>query len=75
MAARVKLEKTKYSGICRRPGANGDSFVVIYRHNGKQKWETFSTITAARKAKAARATDIERGGFQGSRDHPGRVRA
>ena len=63
MAERVKLEKTKYTGIYKRPGKK-ETYIIIYRANGKQVWETYSTITAARKAKAARTTDRDRGEFQ-----------
>lgn len=53
------LEKTRTPGVYKR----GSRYVVPYRVNGKQRWETFSTEGEARRAKAARQTDIERGEF------------
>lgn len=53
------LEKTRTPGVYKR----GSRYVVPYRINGKQRWETFSTESEARRAKAARQTDIDRGEF------------
>ena len=39
--------------------------MIAYRENGKQRYETFRTLDEARRAKAARETDIERGEFEG----------
>ena len=64
MADRIPLEKTNYPGVYKRPGKRGDTFVVIFRHNGQPKWESFSSLATARKAQAARKTDISRGEFQ-----------
>jgi len=38
--------------------------VFSYRVDGKQRWESCRTIDEARRLKAARATDIERGEFE-----------
>src|SRR5829696_4745922 len=48
MAAR--MEKTKTPGIYKR----GSRYAFSYRHNGKQRWESFRTLDAARRAKRAR---------------------
>jgi integrase len=52
--------KTKTPGIFKR----GSRYVVVYRVEGKQKWESFRTLDEARRAKSARTTDIERGEFE-----------
>ena len=56
----AKLEKTRTPGIFKR----GGRYVFSYRVDGKQRWESCRTIDEARRAKAARATDIERGEFE-----------
>jgi integrase len=56
----AKLEKTRTPGIFRR----GSRYVFSYRVGGKQKWESCRTLEEARRAKAARTTDIERGEFE-----------
>src|ERR1700722_1258686 len=56
----AKLEKTRTPGISRR----GGRYVFSYRVDGKQRWESCRTIDEARRLKAARATDIERGEFE-----------
>src|SRR4051812_38874022 len=38
--------------------------VFSYRVEGEQKWESARTLDEARRAKAARTTDIERGEFE-----------
>lgn len=53
--------KTKHPGIYKR----GARYMIAYRANGKQRYETFRTLDEARRAKSARATDIERGEFDG----------
>jgi integrase len=53
--------KTKHPGIYKR----GSRYMIAYRENGKQRYETFRTLDEARRAKSARATDIERGEFEG----------
>jgi integrase len=58
MAAR--LEKTKTPGIYRR----GSRYVFVYRADGKQRWETCRTLDEARRAKAARSTEVARGEFE-----------
>jgi len=62
------LEKTKHPGIFKRKTSRGDlRFVVIYYVGGRQKRETVGTLKAARKLKAARTTDRDRGElFEGS---------
>ena len=54
------LEKTRTPGIYKR----GSRYVFSYRVNGKQHWESSRTLEEARRAKAARQTDIGRGEFE-----------
>jgi integrase len=56
----AKLEKTRTPGIYKR----GNRYVFSYRVNGKQRWESNRTLDEARRAKAARTTDIGRGEFE-----------
>jgi len=56
----AKLEKTRTPGIFKR----GSRYVFSYRVSGKQRWESCRTLDEARRMKAARATDIERGKFE-----------
>jgi integrase len=56
----ARLEKTRTPGIFKR----GSRYVFSYRVDGKQRWESCRTIDEARRLKAARATDIERGEFE-----------
>jgi hypothetical protein len=56
----AKLEKTRTPGIFKR----GSRYVFSYRVDGKQRWESCRTLDEARRAKAARATDIGRGEFE-----------
>jgi integrase len=56
----AKLEKTRTPGIFRR----GSRYAFSYRVNGKQKWESCRTLDEARRAKAARTTDVGRGEFE-----------
>jgi integrase len=56
----AKLEKTRTPGIFKR----GSRYVFSYRVDGKQRWESCRTLDEARRAKSARATDIERGEFE-----------
>jgi integrase len=56
----ARLEKTRTPGIFKR----GSRYVFSYRVDGKQRWESCRTLDEARRAKAARATDIERGEFE-----------
>src|SRR5580698_9721669 len=53
----AKLEKTQTPGIFKR----GSRYVWSYRVDGKQRWESARTLDDARKAKQAKATDINRG--------------
>jgi integrase len=55
MAAR--LEKTRTPGIYRR----GSKYVVVYWVDGRQKRESAATMDAARRLKAARLADRNRG--------------
>ena len=54
------LVKTKTPGIYKR----GSRYVFSYRVDGKQRWESCRTLDDARRAKAARHTDIGRGEFE-----------
>jgi len=54
------LVKTKTPGVYRR----GSRYVFSYRVEGKQRWESCRTLEEARRAKAARHTDIGRGEFE-----------
>jgi integrase len=54
------LVKTRTPGIFKR----GSRYVFSYRLNGKQRWESCRTLEDARRAKAARQTDIGRGEFE-----------
>lgn len=56
----AKMEKTRTPGIYKR----GSRYVFAYRVDGKQRWESCRTLDEARRAKAARATDIGRGEFE-----------
>src|SRR5436190_10070265 len=56
----AKLEKTKTPGIFKR----GSRYVFSYRVAGKQRWESARTLEEARRAKAARTTDVGRGEFE-----------
>jgi integrase len=59
----AQLEKTNHPGIYKR----GNRYVVVYYVNGGQKRETVGTMKAARKLKAARTADRDRGElFEGS---------
>lgn len=51
--------KTRTPGVFKR----GSRYAITYRINGRQKWETFRTMDEARRAKAARSADIDRGEF------------
>jgi integrase len=56
----AKLERTRTPGIFKR----GSRYVFSYRVNGVQRWESCRTLEEARRAKAARQTDIGRGEFE-----------
>lgn len=56
----AKMEKTRTPGVYKR----GSRYVFAYRVDGKQRWESCRTLDEARRAKAARATDIGRGEFE-----------
>jgi len=58
MAAR--MEKTRTPGVFKR----GSRYVFSYRVDGKQRWESCRTMDEARRAKAARTTDVGRGEFE-----------
>jgi hypothetical protein len=60
------LVKTKTPGIYKR----GGRYVYSYRLDGKQRWESCRTLDEARRAKAARLTDIGRGDFEVRADAP-----
>jgi hypothetical protein len=54
------LVKTKTPGIYKR----GSRYYFSYRVDGRRHWETCRTLDEARRAKAARQTDIARGEFE-----------
>ncbi len=56
----AKMEKTRTPGVYKR----GSRYVFAYRVDGRQRWESCRTLDEARRAKAARATDIGRGEFE-----------
>lgn len=56
----AKLIRTKTPGIYKR----GSRYVFSYRVGGRQHWESCRTLEEARRAKAARQTDIDRGEFK-----------
>jgi integrase len=56
----AKLERTRTPGIFKR----GSRYVFSYRVAGRQHWESYRTLDEARRAKAARQTDIGRGEFE-----------
>jgi integrase len=53
----AKMVKTATPGIFKR----GSRYVFSYRVDGKQRWESARTLNAARKARDARVTDVDRG--------------
>lgn len=55
----AKMETTRSPGIYKR----GSRYVVVYRVNGKQHKESARTFEEARRLKAARTTDRDRGEF------------
>lgn len=55
----AKMERTKTPGIYKR----GSRYVVGYRINGRQKWESAPTYKAARAIKARREADRDSGEF------------
>lgn len=53
--AGAKLETTRHSGIFKRDGARGTTYVVVYRDaSGRQRKETAATLEDARKVKRRR---------------------
>lgn len=57
----AKMERTRHPGIFRR----GSRYVVAYRADGVQRWESARTLDEARRLKAARTADRDRGELQG----------
>ena len=53
----AKLEKTRTPGVFKR----GSRYVLSYRVNGQQRWESCRTYDEARRRKKARDTDAFRG--------------
>jgi integrase len=53
------MVKTTTPGVYKR----GSRYAITYRHEGRQRWESFRTLDEARRAKKARETDIGRGEF------------
>lgn len=64
------LQKTRTPGIYKR----GSRYVIVYRVDGKQRYESFRTFDQARRAKAARTTDMQRGESGAGPHHSPRVR-
>ncbi len=58
--AKPKPVKTTTPGVYKR----GSRYMIVYRVDGKQKYESFRTLDEARRAKAARTADIARGEFE-----------
>ena len=56
----VRLDKTTVPGLYRRPGG---TYTFCTRVNGQQKWQSYKTFDAARRAKQATSTDRDRGEF------------
>jgi integrase len=56
----AKMQKTKTPGVYKR----GGRYVIAYRVEGVQKYESLGSEPAAIRAKAARMTDIDRGEFE-----------
>ncbi len=57
------MVKTRTPGIYKR----GERYLFTYRDtDGKQRWESCRTLDEARRAKAARSTDVGRGEFEAS---------
>jgi hypothetical protein len=56
----ASMEKTRHAGIYKR----GGRYVFSYRFNGKQRWESARTLSEARRLKARRAADADRGELQ-----------
>jgi hypothetical protein len=58
--AKPKPVKTTTPGVYKR----GSRYMIVYRVDGKQKYESFRTLDEARRAKAVRTADIARGEFE-----------
>lgn len=55
---RAKLERTRTPGVYKR----GDRYTITYRdQDGRQRWESARTYDDARKLKAKRTQEVERG--------------
>ena len=54
------MEKTRHAGIYRR----GRRYVIVYRMDGRQHWESARTLDAARRLKSSRTADRDRGEVQ-----------
>ena len=59
-STKPKPVKTTTPGVYKR----GSRYMIVYRVDGKQKYESFRTLDEARRAKAARTADIVRGEFE-----------
>jgi integrase len=53
----ARMEKTRHPGIYRR----GSRYVVVVKVDGRQDWEAARTLDAARRLKAAKLADRDRG--------------
>ncbi|MGI9020500.1 MAG: site-specific integrase [Solirubrobacterales bacterium] len=56
----ASMEETRHPGIFKR----GSRYVVVYKVDGRQRKESARTLDEARRLKAARMTDRDRGEFQ-----------
>ncbi|MHB8234317.1 MAG: tyrosine-type recombinase/integrase [Solirubrobacteraceae bacterium] len=56
----AKPERTRTPGVYKR----GGRYQIVYRVEGVRKYESFRTLDEARRAKAARTTDLGRGEFE-----------
>lgn len=56
----AKPEKTRTPGIFKR----GSRYMILYRVNGKQQWESCRTLEEARRTRSTRLADIARGEFE-----------
>jgi integrase len=59
--ASLKMEKTSVPGVFKR----GTKYVITYRdRTGRQRKESFRTLTEAKKAKTARTASVDDGSYQ-----------
>jgi hypothetical protein len=68
--ATPKMQRTNTPGIYRRHAKSCDrtgrcecSYVIVWRHRGRQHTETYRTLAEAREGKRSREVDVDRGEF------------